>query len=140
MNTLKLFFPLLLSIASFSNLSSQNHLYKGEKVWIIVNYIKEDSKANYEKWMLDIFLAPMNITQDSILKKQNIATRWLKPIKQNEDKTWTYVFLMDPVIPNGDYDIKKFLIKTYGEEKGVNYMKEYETFIATEGQIHVMKR
>lgn len=138
MTTIKFFLPvfMLLSI-TMSSISAQNQ--NKTKVWIIISYVKENSQVDYEKWMTGIFFEPMKTTQDSILKKQFNATRWLMPVRQNEDKTWTYVFFMDPVIPNGDYDIEHFLVKTYGEVKGKAYFQEYEGFMASAPQIHVMK-
>ena len=109
------------------------------KVWVIANYIKENAKADYEKWMTDIFFKPMNNTKDPLLAQQNASTRWLSPARQNPDKTWTYVFLMDPIIPKADYDIENYLQQTYGETQGKTYLKQYESFIASEPQIHVLK-
>ena len=109
------------------------------KVWVIANYIKENAKADYEKWMTDIFFKPMNNTKDPLLAQQNASTRWLSPARQNPDKTWTYVFLMDPIIPKADYDIENYLQHTYGEAQGKTYMKQYESFIASEPQIYVLK-
>jgi hypothetical protein len=109
------------------------------KVWVIANHIKDNAKADYEKWMTDIFLKPMAATKDPILMKQNASTRWLNPAKQNTDKTWTYVFLMDPVIPKANYDIESYLKQTYGEAQGKAYMAQYQGFIASEPQIHVLK-
>lgn len=139
MATIKFFLPLfLLLCVKTATLSAQNS--NKPKVWIIVSYVKENAKTDYEKWMTDIFFEPMKTTQDTILKKQFDATRWLTPARQNEDKTWTFVFLMDPVIPKGDYDIEHFLIKTYGEAKGKDYFKQYEGFVALPPQVHVLNK
>jgi hypothetical protein len=139
MATIKFFLPfLLLLCVTTATLSAQNQ--NKSKVWIVVSYVKEDAKADYEKWITDIFLEPMKTSQDTILKKQFDATRWLTPARQNKDKTWTFVFLMDPVVPKGDYDIEHFLVKTYGEAKGKNYFKQYEGFMASAAQVHVLNR
>lgn len=106
------------------------------QVWVIINYIKATSKADYEKWMTDIFFAPMKTTQDPILKKQFSTARWQKPVRQNDDKTWTYSIILDPAIPSADYDIEHYLSKTYGEAKSKTYMQQYESFMASAGQIH----
>jgi hypothetical protein len=141
MKILKFFLPLFVLLMTFASCTTaQTPPTKGEKVWIIVNYIRETAKSDYEKWMTDVFFAPMKTTQDPILKKQYDATRWLTPAKQNKDKTWTYVFIMDPVIPNGDYDIESHLVKTYGEQMGKAYMKQFEGFMAAAGQVHNLNR
>jgi hypothetical protein len=141
MKTFKFFLPLFFLLMTISScVTAQTPTTKGEKVWIVVNYIKETAKSDYEKWMTEVFFTPMKTTQDTILKKQYAATRWLTPAKQNEDKTWTYVFIMDPVIPKGNYDIENYLVKSYGEQMGEAYMKQFEGFMAAAGQIHNMKR
>ena len=67
MATIKCFLPLFLLLSvTLSTMTAQNN----GQVWIIVNNVKEPVKADYEKWMTDIFFAPMKTTQDPILKQQ----------------------------------------------------------------------
>ena len=106
------------------------------QTWIILSDIKESAKADYEKWMTDIFFAPMQSSTNPVLKQQFSTARWQKPVRQNADKTWTYCILLDPAIPNADYGIESFLVKSYGETQGKTYLKQYESFMATAGQIH----
>ena len=129
----------ILNIATMSA-TAQNMPQSDEKIWIITLQIKEASKADFEKWMTDIFWTPMKNAKDPILKKQYAAARWLCPAQLNEDKTWTYAFLIDPVIKEADYDIEHFLVSTYGEEKGKIYLKQYEDFMVGTGQFFAFKR
>ena len=131
-----LFLPTLFTVS----LSAQNTSQTDEKIWIITLQIKEASKADFEKWMNDIFWTPMKNTQDPILKKQYATSRWLSPAQMNENKTWTYAFLIDPVIKGADYDIEHYLVNTYGEEKGKGYYKQFEDFMAGMGQVLVFNR
>jgi hypothetical protein len=121
-------------LANATQISAQ--MQAEPQTWIILNDIKESAKTDYEKWMTDLFFAPMKASKDPILRQQFSTARWQKPVRQNADKTWTYAILLDPAIPNADYDIESFLVKTYGEAKGKNYMKQYEGFMASAGQIH----
>lgn len=73
-------------------------------------------------------------------KDQLKVTRWLEPAHQNEDKTWTYVWIMDPIIPNTDYDIPTFLNMEYGEEKGKEHWAKYQTFWAKPVEAHMLKQ
>ena len=50
-------------------------------------------------------------------------TRVLHPVEPEEDGTYTYLFIMDPVVPRGDYDIENLLKKMYDEQKATEYMK-----------------
>ena len=141
MTTSKFLFALffLLGIATTSGFA-QNTPQTDEKIWIVTLQIKEASKADFEKWMTDIFWTPMKNNQDPILKKQYAASRWLCPVRLNEDKIWTYAFFIEPVIKGADYDIAHYLVNTYGEEKGNTYLKQYDGFMAGTGQVLVFKR
>ena len=110
----------------------------GEEVWAIVSYIKADKKADYEKWMQEVFFAALRKTENQLYKDQMKATRWLTPKGQNEDQSWTYTFLMDPVVPNGDYDMTSLLNKEYGEEKGKAYWEQYMSFWAKPVEAHIL--
>ncbi len=112
----------------------------GEEVWVILTFVKADKKADYEKWMREVFFAALHKTQSQQLKDQMKTTRWLTPKGQNEDKSWTYAFLMDPVVPNGDYDITSLLNKEYGEEKGKAYWEQYQSFWAKPVEAHVLNQ
>lgn len=138
MATVKFLLPFFL-VLSFAKSSVSAQSASEPRVWVIVNYVKESAKADYEKWMTDIFFAPMKTTTNPILKNQYAATRWLKPSQQNENKTWTYIFLMNPVIEGGDYDIESHLVKTYGVEKGKAYRTQYDGFMASGSEFHAMK-
>ena len=141
MKASKFFFALffILNIA-ITSATAQNMPQSDEKIWIITLQIKEASKADFEKWMTDIFWTPMKNAKDPILKKQYAAARLLSPTQMNENKTWTYAFLIDPVIKGADYDIEHYLVNTYGEEKGKGYYKQFEDFMAGMGQVLVFNR
>jgi hypothetical protein len=58
----------------------------------------------------------------------------------NKDSTYTYVFLMDPVIPKGEYEILVYLKKMYGEEKAKEYYKMFdESLISPQEQYIVVQ-
>ncbi len=110
----------------------------GEEVWVILSYIKPDKKADYEKWLQEIFFAALKKTQNPVFKEEFHKTRWLTPKGQNEDKSWTYAFLMDPVVSNGDYDMTSLLNKEYGEEKGKVYWEQYMSYWAKPVEAHIL--
>ncbi len=45
----------------------------------------------------------------------------MHPTKANADGSYTYVFIMDPVVEGGEYDIKVLTEKMYGKAKGDGY-------------------
>ena len=112
----------------------------GEEVWAIISHIKADKKTDYEKWMKEVFFAALHKTQNQLLKDQMKTTRWLTPKGQNEDQSWTYTFLMDPVVQGGDYDITSLLNKEYGEEKGKVYWEQYMSYWAKPLEAHTLNQ
>ena len=44
--------------------------------------------------------------------------------------TWTYVFIMDTVVANANYDIEKLFQEQYSLEKSAKLFKQYESNIA----------
>ena len=78
---------------------------------------------------------------DSEMKKAQLkATRWLEPVRQNKDSTWTYSWIMDPIIPNTNYDISTFLELEYGKDLGQKYWVMYLSFMAADPQIITLKQ
>lgn len=133
-------FALALCINLTAQTKENNRAKEGDMVWLIVNHIKDDSKTAYVSFMDTHFLPLLVNATDETLKKQYQNTRWLEPNKQNADKTWTYVFIMDPVIRKSNYDITALLATKYGAEKAAALYKEYESYLATPTVAHVLKQ
>ena len=112
----------------------------GQDVWVIVTYVKDDSKSAFEQWAKTIFYPALQQSENPMHKAQLNATRWLEPAGQNEDKTWTYAWIMDPVVPDANYDIPLLLNTAYGEEKGKAHWEKYQTFWAKPVEAHVLKQ
>ena len=98
---------------------------EGDTVWVLLNHIKADEREQFEKFVHEI-LWPVALKLDVIDQKVAKQTRVLHPIEMNKDSTYTYVFLMDPAIPNANYQVMYYLKKGYGEEKAKEYSKMFE--------------
>jgi hypothetical protein len=117
--------PLCVHAQSKNNSRSK----EGDQVWLIFNYVKAESKPEFEKFMEDIFFNVLLTSKEPQRAEQYQKTRWLMPAQQNADSTWTYVFIMDPVVANADYDIEKLFQEQYGPEKSAELFKQYESYI-----------
>jgi len=98
---------------------------EGDTMWVLLNHIKADKCEQFEKLVHEIFWP---ITKNSELAiDQQVAkyTRTLHPVKMNKDSTYTYVFIMDPLIQGADYGISSLLKKKYDEEKTKEYVKMF---------------
>jgi ketosteroid isomerase-like protein len=92
-----------------------------DSVLIVINYIKADKVAQFEDFYKN-YLAPAATEYNAEVKK---SVRMQKPVGQNKDGTYTYLFLMDPYISSFNYDISVPLNAKYGEEKAGDYVKMY---------------
>ena len=131
---------MLSSLCVKAQTKEQTRAQEGQIVWVIINVIKDESKADYLAWMNATFLPAISQSTDVLVQQQYKSTRWLEPKKQNADKTWTYSFIMDPVVPNANYDIEWLLKKTYGDDKGIALYKTYLGFFGQPLVSYVFKQ
>jgi hypothetical protein len=99
-------------------------------VLVVIVKVKDESKKDFETWVDEVLYNALNNSESEMKKAQLKATRWLEPTKQNGDGSWTYSWIMDPVIPKTNYDIQPFLINEYGEKAGKDHWQKYLTFMA----------
>lgn len=142
MKTLLLFLVALLAIriAYGQTPALEKPAKPGETVLVVIVPVKADKKVEYEAWIRDIMYAGLYKSKNPMKKDQLKVTRYLTPVRQNDDKTWTFAFLMDPAIPKTNYDIPTFLNQEYGEEKGKQYWSQYESFLAGPVVVHALKQ
>lgn len=58
-----------------------------------------------------------------------MKSRWLKPLKQNADKTWTYICILDPYMEDGDYLFRPFFERKLGKAEADKLMKAYYSYM-----------
>ena len=98
----------------------------GEGVWVCLDPIKKDKRAQYERFLHEIFwagAAKLSAADQRVFRQ----TRILHPTKAEADGTYSYFFVMDPVIKGANYDIESMLTKMYGKAKATEYFKLYTT-------------
>lgn len=93
---------------------------EGAEVWVVVNTIKADKREQFEKFVFEIFW-PAGKKLTGLGQKAFLHTRVLLPTQANEDGTYTYIYLMDPVIKGANYDIDTFLKQMFSAEKAREY-------------------
>ncbi|MFO7574799.1 MAG: hypothetical protein R6W67_06540, partial [Bacteroidales bacterium] len=92
-----------------------------DTILIIYNYVKADKVEEFKKFNHE-FLHPLFQRENNAAAR---SARMLEPLKANEDGTYTYIYLMDPVINTpGAYAFLPPLSKEYGEEKARAIIKE----------------
>ena len=98
---------------------------QGQPMWVLVNHVKANRREAFERFVHDI-LRPM---AEQTSMDQFRQTRFLHPTATNEDGTYTYVFLMDPLVVGADYTFEGFK-QFYGEEKAREYEQIWEEAFA----------
>jgi hypothetical protein len=109
----------------------------GEPVLLIINVVKADKKQQFEDY-LDKFLAALAKvgSTDSVVKRTELQTRLLSSSKANEDGTFTYVFLMDPMVDGADYDMLHVLQRAMPKEDADRLIRQFvDSVIAEEPQM-----
>lgn len=109
-----------------SKLAARPMTKPGETVWVCLDAIKKDKRAQYERFLHEIFwpgAAKLSPAEQRVFRQ----TRILHPTKAEADGSYAYFFVMDPVIQGGDYDIESLLAKMYGKAKATEYYKLYTT-------------
>ncbi|QNF35839.1 hypothetical protein HUW51_13755 [Adhaeribacter swui] len=105
----------------------------GDSVWVIVNYVKADKRAQYERFVHEIFWPGANkLSKDE--QKVFRQTRILHPTAAEPDGTYAYFFIMDPVIRKGNYDIENLLVKMFGETTAREHFKLFTDALANDGK------
>jgi hypothetical protein len=90
---------------------------EGERVSIWINRIKADKREQFEHFVQQI-LHPAAVRHEPAAARQ---VRVLYPREANEDGTYTYVFLADPLIEGVDYEMGRLLKRAYGETLGAEH-------------------
>jgi hypothetical protein len=97
-----------------------------QPVWVLLNHVKADHRTDFEHFVHDI-LKPMAQQRGP---EQFRQFRVLHPIRSNDDGTYTYVFLMDPLVVGGDYSFDG-LTDFYGAEKAQEYLQLWADALAS---------
>ena len=117
----------LILIISFSIFSCNNKnvvASSGESMWVILNHVKADKRQQYEKFVYEILLpaleegAKVDLTSKKIIEQ----TRMLEPRRANKDSSYTYIWLMDPIVKDADYSYPGILNKVYSPEETKKYI------------------
>ena len=96
---------------------------------LIVEFIfaEAERRADFEHFVQDI-LAPAVMRLNPEI---HMRVRTLYPTKADNDGSYPYIFLMDPVVPGQDYTIFQLLRTVYAPEQAEAYLQIFVESIAT---------
>lgn len=100
---------------------------QNEPVWVMVNHVKADKWEQHKHFIHDLLMPAAEKVDPAAFRH----TRVLHPAEQNEDGTYTSVFIMDPVIKSADYNILNLLKRAYGIDKADEYFQLWMDSLAS---------
>ena len=121
---MKKYLILIISLSIFSCDKRNVVASSGESMWVILNHVKADKRQQFEKFVYEILLpaleegAKVDLTSKKIIEQ----TRMLEPRRANKDSSYTYIWLMDPIVKDADYSYPGILNKVYSPEETKKYI------------------
>ena len=100
-----------------------NRAAEGDEVWVILKHVEADKWEDHKDFVINIFIP----AAEKVAPTEMANTRFLVPTEPNENGTYTSIFLMDPVIKDGNYTILDILTKEYGEKQAEHYYTRWAT-------------
>jgi hypothetical protein len=98
---------------------SQSAKASPDTVWVLLNHVKADQRTAFETFAYEHLMPAVEkvASSDPVVKRLRNHTRLLVPKEPNADGTYTYIWLMDPVVPEADYSYRGILSKVYSKER-----------------------
>jgi hypothetical protein len=98
----------------------------GREVWIIANHFQPDQRERFEAFTREFWGLGNALGQtDPVVERTFSQTRVLHPTRANEDGTYTYFFLMDPVVDGANYSIAHLLERAASPEDARRLWREF---------------
>lgn len=97
----------------------------GHQVGIVVYHVRPDKKQAFEQFVTGVLMpAAWQAEPGTAAKVRFVTSADLHP-----DGTYHDVFLFDPVVPGGEYEIENILDQVYGKKKRAQFMKTFATYV-----------
>ena len=96
--------------------------HEGEDMWVVLNHIRAEKREIFEHFLHAILMPAVAHVEPEVYNK----VRVLHPTMPNKDGSYTFIFLMDPLVSDGEYSIENILHEFYKPEVAKGYMKVWE--------------
>lgn len=96
--------------------------HQGEDVWVVLNHIRAEKREAFEHFLHTILMPAVAHVHPETYNKVRI----LHPRMPNKDGSYAYIFLMDPIVQDGIYDIGAILHEFYQSDLADEYMKIWD--------------
>lgn len=93
--------------------------HEGQDMWVILNHVRADKKEAFEHFLHATLMPAVAHVEPEVYNK----VRVLHPTMPNKDGSYTYVFLMDPLVLEGEYNVENILFEFYKPDLAREYIK-----------------
>lgn len=94
----------------------------GEPMWVLINHIRAEKHNDFEHFLHAILMPAVAHNHPEVYNR----TRVLHPAAPNEDGSYTYIFLMDPLVKDGVYNVREILMSYYNLDQVEEYMSLWD--------------
>ena len=103
-----------------------------DRVMFILNHVHDDQREEFEDFVYQRLIPAIlqHAQEDPQHRRAFQQTRVLEPTEANDDGTWTYVFLMDPVIEGFSYSFEEAFEDLYSDEEAQQYIQQFQDTLA----------
>jgi hypothetical protein len=91
------------------------HAVAGDTIYVVEHIVRPDRRAQFERFLEQSYwpAARQIARTDPAVALMLRQTRVIYPLRANDDGTYTYLFLMDPVVHGETYNIHDLLSRVY---------------------------
>lgn len=112
----------------------------GDTVRVIVNHVRNDRREEFERFLHEILYPAMvqAAPTDSVTALQMQRARVLRPTSMSADSTWSYVFLVDPVVSSASYSFPRLFAKVYPQARADSAMQTFRESLARPSDTYIL--
>jgi hypothetical protein len=111
---------------------------EGDTLFLAFHDVKADSKEEYERLSHEMLLDRIS-EADQQAEYISTLVRMLHPTEANEDGTFTYLYIFDPIYSgNYGFNTLNLYTKIYGEEKGKELDEQFAATLAGDQRSYTM--
>jgi len=95
---------------------------QGQPVLVSLSTIKPDKRDDFRRYIDEVKAPVVRATSP----EAHASVRLLEPSQPNPDGTWTFVWIMDPVVEGEDYEMEPMYEAFYGPEHAQERLREWD--------------
>ena len=111
--------------------SARGRAQPGDTVYLVEHYVRADRRQQFEEFVTRVLWPAFQRTAANNRARARVLqqTRLLRPITANDDGTYTYTFVLDPVVSGESYSVLDLLREVYSDEEArQHYVRFTETW------------